>query len=67
MVYKPLAADLRGAASLTGLGRTTLRAYIRTNYLPATRCGRKLLIQVTDLEWLVRNGAPTRTELAAKP
>ena len=47
--------DLRAASGVSGLGRSTLRARIRSGDLPAVRLrnGRKLFVRAIDLQKLM--------------
>ncbi len=63
---KPILVSLRGAVALTGIGRNTLRLYTQKNVIRSTCCGRKLFIEVVELERLLREGAPSRTALEGK-
>jgi excisionase family DNA binding protein len=53
---KPLAVDVRTAATMTGLSQHTIRQYIRRGLLGVTRCGRRVLIPVGALEKLIEIG-----------
>jgi excisionase family DNA binding protein len=53
---KPLAVDVRTAATMTGLSSHTIRQYIRHGLLRVTRCGRRILIPAGALEKLVETG-----------
>jgi excisionase family DNA binding protein len=57
--FRPLAVDLNGAARLVSLSKPTLRLYIRKGRLRATKCGKKVLIPMSELERLVMQGAPS--------
>ncbi len=57
----PLAVDVPTAARLTSLSIHTIRLYIRTGRLKATRCGRRLVILMESLQDLVRRGASSRS------
>lgn len=57
---QPLAVNVETAAALVSLKAATIRIYIRNGVLRATRCGARLLIPMTELERLVREGAPSR-------
>jgi len=59
----PLTVGIAEAERLTSLSRPTLRLYIRTGKLRVTRCGRRVLIPVTALQDLVRDGVPSRMKL----
>jgi hypothetical protein len=62
---KPLAVDYRGGAELVGLKSSTLRLYVRLGWLKAVRCGTRVLLPVSELERLVREGVPSRPRRAA--
>lgn len=53
---EPLAVDVPEASRLTSLSPFTIRAYVRSGKLQATRCGRRLIISVEELRRLVREG-----------
>lgn len=55
-----LAYSVSEAASVTGLGRTTLFALIRDGQLPSRKIGNRRLIRKPDLEQFLRqtNDAP---------
>jgi excisionase family DNA binding protein len=61
---EPLAVDLDEGARLVGLSKHTLRAYVRRGVLNATRCGRRIILQVEELRRLVREGVPPKSERA---
>lgn len=48
-----LAYSVREAATLTGLGRTTLFALMRSGTLPSFTIGRRRLIASSDLEGMI--------------
>jgi excisionase family DNA binding protein len=56
-----LALSIRQVCALTGLGRTTVFAAIRTKRLVARKCGRRTVILVADLNTFLRN-LPTAPE-----
>lgn len=62
-IMAPLAVGIAEAERLTSLSRPTLRQYIRTGKLRATRCGRRVVIPIEALQELVRDGAPSRMKL----
>ena len=47
---KPLAHTITAACRLTGLGRTTIYAALKSGALSARKCGRRTLILAADLE-----------------
>jgi excisionase family DNA binding protein len=56
-----MAVDVSTAAKMTGLSEHTLRQYARKGWLGVTRCGRRVLIPVENLQKLIREGAPSRS------
>ena len=54
---EPLAVDCREAARLTSLSIHTIRLYVNTGKLPATRVGRRVVIPVENLQRLVRGSS----------
>ena len=54
----PLAVGFDRAAELTGLSSFTLRRYVKRGWLRATRCGRRWIVAIAELERLVREGVP---------
>ena len=58
IMMEPLAVDLQEASKLVGVSKYTLRAYVRRGWLKATRCGRRIVIPMTELKRLVEDGAP---------
>lgn len=57
-----LAVRVREAASLIGLKEPTVRAYIRKGKIRAVKVGRAVLVPVSELERLVREGVPPRED-----
>ena len=55
----PLAVNVREAARLTSLSIHTIRWYVSTGKIPATRIGRRIVIPIDGLQQLVRKGAFT--------
>ena len=55
---EPIAVDVNTAAKITSLSPHTIRNYIRTGKLKASRCGRRVIIPVKALSELVREGEP---------
>ena len=55
MDQQPLAFTVAGACRLSGLGRTTLYAAMKSGALPARKCGRRTLILAADLETFLGN------------
>ncbi len=53
---EPLAVSVRDAARLTSLSPVTIRLYIRTGRLDATKVGRRVLVPMDSLQRLVREG-----------
>ncbi len=51
-----LAMGLRQAAEAVGLSHWTLRAYIRQGKIRGLKIGRRVLIEPSELERLVRQG-----------
>jgi len=52
---KPLAHTITAACRLTGLGRTTIYAALKSGALSARKCGRRTLILAADLETFLDN------------
>jgi excisionase family DNA binding protein len=50
MNEKPFAFTIIAACRLTGLGRTTIYAALKSGALSARKCGRRTLILAADLE-----------------
>ena len=59
---EPIAVGIEDAAKLVGLSKFTIRAYVRRGWLTATRCGRRIIIPMAELERLAREGVPKRVE-----
>jgi excisionase family DNA binding protein len=59
---EPLAVDVREAARLTSLSVHTIRLYVNTGRIAATRIGRRVVIPLESLERLVKgkNERPPR-------
>lgn len=57
-----LAVRVREAASLIGLKEPTVRAYIRKGKIRAVKVGRAVLVPVSELERLVREGVPPQED-----
>ena len=55
-----LAVGIRDAAEMTGLGRRSIRRYVHTGIIKSTRCGTRVIIPISELRRLVREGAPSR-------
>jgi excisionase family DNA binding protein len=51
-----LAVNFKDAGRLTSLSPYTIRAYVRTGKIRATRCGKRWLIPMEELRKLVRQG-----------
>jgi excisionase family DNA binding protein len=47
---EPLTVNIREAERVTGLGRTTLKAMVRSGELPSVKVGRKRLIYWQSLK-----------------
>jgi excisionase family DNA binding protein len=58
MELKVLAHTINDACRVSGLGRTTLYAALKTGALSARKCGRRTLILAADLERFL-DGLPT--------
>ncbi len=61
-----LAVRVREAASLIGLKEPTVRAYIRKGKIRAVKVGRAVLVPVSELERLVREGVPAHEDAEAE-
>lgn len=60
---EPLAIDVKEAARLSSLSVFTIRRYIKRGLLKATRVGRRVIVPVSSVELLVRQGcAPLSKE-----
>ena len=57
-----LAVSLEEAARLSGLSIYTIRAYERKGLIKATRIGRRVLITVSELERVLREGIDTKSK-----
>jgi excisionase family DNA binding protein len=53
---RPLAVSFEEAERLVGLSRFTLRRYAHQGKLGATKCGRRWIVPVVELDRLVREG-----------
>ena len=56
---EPLAVDLEQASKIIPLSIHTLRAYERKGLIKATRVGRRVLIPISELQRIVREGIQT--------
>ena len=64
---QPLAVDVREAARLTSLSVHTIRLYVNTGKIPATRIGRRVVIPMESLERLVKEGCnETRNRIGGR-
>ncbi len=59
---KPLTVSIEEAARLSGLSKYTIRAYERKGLIKATRIGRRVLIPVSELERVLRDGINTNSK-----
>jgi excisionase family DNA binding protein len=50
MLENAMAYDLKAACRISGLGRTTLYAALKSGALTAHKCGRRTVILAADLE-----------------
>ena len=57
---EPLAVDLKRDAEMTGVSIQTLRRYLCSGALEASRIGRRIVIPVSELQKLVQNGTKTK-------
>ncbi len=57
---EPLAVDLKRGAEMTGVSIQTLRRYLRSGALKASRIGRRIVIPVSELQKLVQTGTKTK-------
>ena len=59
----PLSVSIPDAVSMTGVGRTTLYAAIKSGALPVRKCGRRTIIETSALNaWLA--SLPSHREAA---
>jgi len=61
---QPLAVDIREAARLTSLSTFTIRRYIQRGLLKATRVGRRVIVHISALEVLIRDGSAVSNDRA---
>lgn len=53
---EPLAVNVKEAARLTSLSIHTVRLYVNTGKIHAVRCGRRVLIPMTEIQRVVGSG-----------
>jgi len=63
---KPRAHTIKAACRISGLGRTTIYAALKSGALSARKCGRRTLILADDLEAFLQKLPPARGQLKSK-
>jgi excisionase family DNA binding protein len=59
---KRVAHSIKAACRISGLGRTSIYAALKSGALSARKCGRRTLILADDLEAFLRKLPPARGE-----
>ena len=54
-----LAVSIKEAGPAVGLSKYTIRDYLRRGVIRGTRCGRRWIIPISELERLAREGVPS--------